>query len=364
MYTDLDRGFMTRALELARLGLATTTPNPRVGCVVVRDGRIIGEGHHVRAGEPHAEVHALIAARAAVGADGLAGANCYVTLEPCNHFGRTPPCVAALIEARVARVVAAMEDPDPRVAGHGLAALRHAGIDVRCGLLRAEAESLNAGFVSRMTRGRPWVRLHVASAATAVDAAVARDLAAWKARSCALLTGYGTLLDDDPDLIVAHDAGRLRQPMRVLVDAGLRAPSRARLFDVATPESPVLVFCAEAGGAVAHDLRRRGVEVVACANGAGKVDLAAMLAELGRRGINELQVEAGNGPNGRKLGASLLREALVDELLVYLPAHAARPGRSLSDLPELAALGGDLRLEFESLEPVGAAMRASARIAR
>jgi len=150
---------MARAIELAQDGLFTTTPNPRVGCVIVRDGAIVGEGSHKRAGEPHAEVLALADARAHVGADGLVGTTAYVTLEPCNHFGRTPPCVTALLEARVARVIAAMEDPNPQVAGAGLAALRHAGIEVRCGLLRREAEALNPGFIARMTRGTPWVRL-------------------------------------------------------------------------------------------------------------------------------------------------------------------------------------------------------------
>ncbi|CAN5286021.1 bifunctional diaminohydroxyphosphoribosylaminopyrimidine deaminase/5-amino-6-(5-phosphoribosylamino)uracil reductase RibD [soil metagenome] len=349
---------MSRALELGARGLDTNTPNPRVGCVIVRDGTIVGEGWHIRAGEPHAEVHALIAARAQIGADGLSGATCYVSLEPCNHFGRTPPCTAALIEARLARVVAAMEDPDPRVAGVGLAALRHAGIDVRCGLLRAEAEALNVGFVSRMTRQRPWVRMRIDAIAGSAtdDSEVARDGQSWRSRACALLTGYGSVRDDDPDFGI-ESAALVRKPMRVLVDSQLRSPLDARLFRHHGVEAPVMVFSASDDADAAREFRCAGIEVVACANGAGKVDLQSMLVELGRRGVNELHVEA-----GRALNASLLREGWVDELLVYLSPDQIGPGRSMADLPELAALDDRLRLEFVSLETVGSTIRALARL--
>ncbi|CAN5374727.1 bifunctional diaminohydroxyphosphoribosylaminopyrimidine deaminase/5-amino-6-(5-phosphoribosylamino)uracil reductase RibD [soil metagenome] len=358
MFTPADHLFISRALELGARGLNTTTPNPRVGCVIVRDGVIIGEGYHIRAGEPHAEIHALITARAEVGADGLAGATCYVSLEPCNHFGRTPPCTTALIEARLARVVAAMEDPDPRVAGVGLAALRHAGIDVRCGLLRAEAEALNIGFVSRMTRGRPWVRLRIDASGSGFADEVARDGRAWRARACALLTGYGSIRDDDPDFDI--EAVELaRKPMRALIDSQLRSPLESRLFRHHGIEAPVVVFCASEYADAAREFRAAGIEVVACANGAGKVDLQSMLVELGRRGVNELHVEAGDA-----LNASLLREGWVDELLVYLSPGMIGPGRSMSDLPELAALDNRLRLEFVSLESVGSDIRALARVIR
>lgn len=362
---------MTRALELAREGLYTTTPNPRVGCVIARDGHIIGEGAHQRAGEPHAEVLALAEARANVGADGLVGATAYVTLEPCNHFGRTPPCVTALIEARVTRVIAAMEDPNPQVAGAGLSALRHVGVDVRCGLLRHEAEALNRGFVSRMTRGTPWVRLKVAASLdgrTALDNGesqwITGELAradghAWRARACALLTGIGTVRDDDPQLNVRF-VHTPRQPLRVLVDARLEVPLEARILNGGADSGPnLLVFTARADAAKAAELRARGVEVVELANLRGKVDLAAMLKELGRRGINELHVEAGERLNG-----SLLREGCVDELLAYLAPSLIGPGRGIADLPALQTLDARRRLALDSVERIGDDIRIVATLIR
>ncbi|MDR2113314.1 MAG: bifunctional diaminohydroxyphosphoribosylaminopyrimidine deaminase/5-amino-6-(5-phosphoribosylamino)uracil reductase RibD, partial [Candidatus Accumulibacter sp.] len=307
---------MARALRLARRGLYTTTPNPRVGCVLARDGKIVGEGWHRRAGEAHAEVHAIAAAGAAA-----RGATAYVTLEPCSHHGRTPPCAGALIDAGVARVVAAMQDPDPRVAGGGLAALAAAGIAAQCGLLEAEAVELNAGFVSRMTRGRPWVRLKLAASLdgkTALrngdsqwitGAAARRDGHRWRARACAILSGIGTVRDDDPRLNVRGVSTGGRQPLKVVVDSRLELPPGARVIG----DGPLLVASAIAEGERAESLRRRGVELTALPDGAGRVDLAALMAELGRRGINELHVESGCRLNG-----ALLNAGLVDEILLYL----------------------------------------------
>src|SRR5262252_279910 len=230
MFTSVDHEFMARALALAERGLFTTTPNPRVGCVIVRDGAIVGEGYHERAGEPHSEVHAL---RAAGGH--AEGATAYVTLEPCSHYGRTPPCVDALIAAKVKRVIAAMGDPNQQVAGSGFAALRAAGVEVAHGLLEDEARELNIGFVSRMTRGRPWVRLKVAATldgktATAMGEsqwitgeAARTDGHRWRARACAILTGIGTVRDDDPRLTV-RAIKTSRQPLKVLVDSRLEVP--------------------------------------------------------------------------------------------------------------------------------------------
>ncbi|HUP93774.1 MAG TPA: bifunctional diaminohydroxyphosphoribosylaminopyrimidine deaminase/5-amino-6-(5-phosphoribosylamino)uracil reductase RibD, partial [Burkholderiales bacterium] len=317
MSNDADRGYMARALELAARGLYTTTPNPRVGCVIVRDGVIVGEGWHERAGEPHAEVHALRAAGARA-----QGASVYVTLEPCAHHGRTPPCTEALVGARVARVVAAMRDPNPLVEGKGLAALEAAGIATACGMLEAEARELNVGFLSRMTRGRPWVRMKIAASLDGKTALVngrsqwitgteaRRDGHRWRARACAILTGIGTVKDDDPELTV-REVETSRQPLRVIVDSRLECPPAARVIGAGT-----LIAVAAADEKRSAALAARGAEVIVLPNAAAKVDLNALLRELARREVNEVHVEAGH-----KLNGSLLRENLVDELLVYLAPH-------------------------------------------
>jgi diaminohydroxyphosphoribosylaminopyrimidine deaminase/5-amino-6-(5-phosphoribosylamino)uracil reductase len=242
-FSAVDHGMMARALQLAALGLWTTSPNPRVGCVLVQAGEIVGEGWHEKAGEPHAEVHALRAA-----GHKAHGATAYVTLEPCSHTGRTPPCAEALIAAGVSRVVAAMTDPNPLVAGKGLAMLRAAGIETASGLLENEARELNIGFVSRMTRGRPWLRLKAAASLdgkTALNNGVSqwitgpearRDGQRWRARACAILTGIGTVRDDDPQLNV-RDFETPRQPLRVVVDSRLETPLTARILQ----GGPVLI---------------------------------------------------------------------------------------------------------------------------
>lgn len=363
-FSAADHDYMARALRLAERGLLTTSPNPRVGCVLVKDGRIIGEGWHEKAGEPHAEVHALRAA-AASGHD-TKGATAYVTLEPCSHHGRTPPCADGLVAAGVARVVTAMQDPNPLVAGNGLERLAAAGIDTACGLLENEARELNIGFVSRMTRGRPWVRL---KAAASLDGKTAlnngqsqwitgpdarQDGHRWRARACAILTGIGTVRDDDPQLSV-RGVETPRQPRRVVVDSRLEMPPAARLLEGGN----VLVATAVEHAARAEALRLRGAEVVLLPNSEGKVDLAALLAELGRRGVNELHVEG-----GWRLNGSLLRERLVDELLLYLaPCLVGHEARGLFGLPELHSLEAKQSLAIRDVRQIGADIRILARLA-
>ena len=349
---------MQRALELAHLGLYTTTPNPRVGCVLVQDGQVVGEGYTQPAGMNHAEIQALNDARSR-GAE-VRGTTAYVSLEPCSHQGRTPPCTAALIESGVTRVVAAMQDPNPQVAGRGLARLRAAGIATECGLLEDAACEINLGFVSRMTRGRPWLRLKVAASLDGktalnnassqwITAAAARaDAHHWRARACAILTGYGTVRDDDPQLTVRgvdYSGNAPRRPLKVVVDSRLEIPLSARLLD----GGPVIIAAAVADGAKAAALRELGADVLVLSNERGKVDLAALMAELGRRDINEIHAEA-----GFKLNGSLLREGLVDELLLYLaPTLLGDAARGMFDLAELSDLAGRRDLRIIDLQQVG-----------
>ena len=357
-----DREFMGRALELARRGLYTTTPNPRVGAVLVRDGAVVGEGWHEKAGLPHAEVNAL--ARAG---ERARGAVLYLNLEPCSHHGRTPPCADAVIAAGVARVVAAMQDPNPQVAGAGFAKLRAAGVRVDVGLMEDQARELNIGFVSRMTRGRPWVRLKIAASLDGRTALAngasqwitgeqaRRDGHAWRARACAVLTGIGTVKDDDPRLTV-RDVDTPRQPLKVLIDSRLEVDPGARIFEGGN----VLVVAAREEPAKADALRGRGAEVVSIPNAEGKTELMSVMRELGRRGINELHVEAGTRLNG-----SLLREGCVDELLVYLaPSVIGDTGRGMFALPELTALDRRVALDLRAADRVGEDLRIIARVRR
>jgi diaminohydroxyphosphoribosylaminopyrimidine deaminase/5-amino-6-(5-phosphoribosylamino)uracil reductase len=358
-FSAVDHSMMARALRLAERALWTTTPNPRVGCVLVRDGWVVGEGWHEKVGEPHAEVLALNAAGRRA-----RGATAYVTLEPCSHHGRTPPCAEALIEAGVARVVAAMTDPNPLVAGKGLALLEAAGIETACGLLETEARELNIGFVSRMTRGRPWLRLKAAASLdgkTALNNGLSqwitgpdarRDGQRWRARACAILTGIGTVRDDDPQLNV-RDLETTRQPLRVVVDSKLETPLTARILQ----GGPCLIVGAVEDAAKMELLRSTGAEVLIFPNAAGKVELKDLLDELGRRGINEVHTEA-----GFKLNGSLLREGLVDELLLYLaPCLIGHDASGLFNLPELTALDQKKQLKIRDLRQVGENIRVIAR---
>lgn len=354
-----DHSHMARALRLAERGLLTTTPNPRVGCVIVRDGIVVGEGWHQRAGGPHAEVHALAAAGASA-----RGATAYVTLEPCAHHGRTPPCSDALIDAGIARVVSAMQDPNPRVAGRGLARLVAAGVESQCGLMDEAARELNIGFVSRMTRGKPWVRL---KAAASLDGRTAlangasqwitgpearRDGHRWRARSCAVLTGIGTVRDDDPQLTV-RAVETSRQPLRVIVDARLETPPHARILS----GGGTLIACASADPQRRAQLEARGAEIQLLPNPGGKVDLPALMSLLAERGINEVLAEA-----GFKLNGSLLREGCVDELLLYLAPSLLGPAAlGLFNLPAIDSLEARQALRFHDLRQIGSDLRVLAR---
>ncbi|HEU4353632.1 MAG TPA: bifunctional diaminohydroxyphosphoribosylaminopyrimidine deaminase/5-amino-6-(5-phosphoribosylamino)uracil reductase RibD [Burkholderiales bacterium] len=343
---------MRRALELAERGLYTATPNPRVGCVLTREQAVVGEGWHERAGGPHAEVVALQDAGSAA-----SGATVYVTLEPCNHHGRTPPCVETLIRNKIGRVVAAMRDPNPQAA-RGRDALEAAGIRFEHGLMEAEARELNIGFVSRMTRKRPWVRLKVAATLdgrTALadgtsqwitGAEARRDGHRWRARACAILTGAGTVRADDPRLTV-REVATPRQPLRVIVDSRLETPPSARILEGGN----ALIFAGTAGRAFA------GTEVVVLPNKNQKVDLPRMLEELARRGVNELHVEA-----GLRLNGSLVREGCVDEFLLYLnPSFLGDGAQGILDLPAVLSLEKRIKLSVLSIDRLGEDLRILAR---
>jgi diaminohydroxyphosphoribosylaminopyrimidine deaminase/5-amino-6-(5-phosphoribosylamino)uracil reductase len=365
LFSDADQRYMAQALALAERGLYGTTPNPRVGCVLVRDGAVLAEGWHARAGGPHAEAAAI--AEASARGVSLRGATAYVTLEPCNHQGRTPPCARALIEAGVARVVIAMADPNPTASG-GMQALREAGITVECGLLQAEAEALNPGFIARVTRQRPWVRMKIAASldgrTALVDgrsqwitgAAARQDGHQWRARACAILTGIGTVRDDDPQLNV-RDVDTTRQPLRVVIDSRLETPLSARILQ----GSKTLLLSAIDDPAREAAYAVRGVEVERVpSNAQGKTDLPLVLETLARRGINELHVEA-----GAKLNGSLLREGCVDELLVYLaPSVIGDTGLGMFALPPLAELAAQQRLQFTDVRQIGDDLRILARVLR
>jgi diaminohydroxyphosphoribosylaminopyrimidine deaminase/5-amino-6-(5-phosphoribosylamino)uracil reductase len=394
---------MARALRLAERGLHTTQPNPRVGCVVAHGAQIVGEGWHARAGEPHAEVFALRAA-----GERARGATAYVTLEPCAHFGRTPPCADALVAAGVARVVAACEDPNPKVAGGGFAKARAAGIAVDTGLLRDAARELNRGFFSRMERGRPWLRVKLAmsldgrtalanGASKWISGEAARtDVQRWRARSCAIMTGIGTVLADDPRLTVRVESqfdhegsvssslppgevdarsasaegpesarspsGALRHllperegtasvaPLRVILDGALRTRAGANVLD---GTAPTLVLHAS-GAQLPADERFARVELMALGGDAsGRIDLDAVLRLLAERGINELQVEA-----GPTLCGALFAAQLVDELLLYVaPVMLGDGARPLLALPGLDDMANAARLRVVEQRQVGGDLR-------
>ena len=358
-FSEADRLHMAEALRLAEKGLWTTTPNPRVGCVIVNNGKVVGGGWHEKAGGPHAETIALAEAGARA-----AGATIYVTLEPCSHHGRTPPCADALIAAKPARVVAAMQDPNPEVAGAGFARLKAAGIAVESGLMQDEAAELNIGFVARMTRGRPWVRMKIAATLdgrTALangqsqwitGAEARRDGHAWRARACAVLTGIGTVRDDDP-LLTVRDVSTPRQPLRVVVDSRLQLAPTARILE----GGGVLVVSAIDDRARISALAARGAEVIVLANAQGKTDLEAIMRELARRGINEVHVESGS-----KLNGSLLSAGMVDELLLYYaPSLLGDAARGMFNLPEFDSLEQKTSLRFHDVRRIGGDLRVLAR---
>ena len=354
---------MHEALALAQNAIGLSEPNPRVGCVITAPGgRVLGRGHTQQAGGPHAEVMALRDLQSR--GESARGATAWVTLEPCAHHGRTPPCSDALIDAGIARVVMALEDPNPLVAGQGAARLRAAGIEVQAGLLADEARELNIGFFSRMQRGRPWVRLKAAislDGRTALEngasqwitgAAARTDGHAWRKRAGAVLTGVGTVHDDDPRLDVRL-VDTAFQPLRVVIDSQLATPASARIFGA---PGRVLVYAAQSDAARSAALEARGAEVALAPGASGKVDLARVLADLAARGINELHVEAGH-----KLNGSFVRESLVDEYLIYLAPKLLGAGRELAAFGPLQALSDGVALRFVSVTPVGDDLRIVAR---
>lgn len=360
MFSPADHEFMGQALLLAERGLYTTTPNPRVGCVVVKDGAVVGTGWHEKAGMPHAEVLALKAA-----GERVRGATLYLNLEPCSHHGRTPPCVDAIIAAGVKRIVAAIQDPNPKVAGKGFAKLRAAGVAVEHGLKEDEARELNIGFFVRMTRGRPWVRMKIAASLDGRTAlangksqwitgeSARTDGHRWRARACAVLTGFGTVRDDNPQLNV-RGVDTPRQPLKIVVDSKFETSPSARLLR----EGKTLVAGAVNDAKKIAALEAVGAETVIIPNAGGKVELFKLMEELARRELNEIHVEAGT-----KLNGSLLQAGVVDELLVYLaPSVIGDAGRGMFSLPELTELSQATGLKIREVERIGADIRVLARI--
>jgi len=368
MYSAVDHQFMGEALAEAQKALYLSNPNPRVGCVIVKRGQVIGRGFTQKVGSAHAEVQALANAKA-LGND-VAGSTIYVTLEPCNHTGRTPPCVDALIAAKPAVVFVAMSDPNPLVAGKGLERLKAAGITVHCGLMESEAQALNPGFISRMTRGLPWVRMKIAASLDGktalpdgrsqwITGPLARaDGHHWRAQACAIVTGVGTVKEDDPSLNV-RDVQTERQPWRIIIDSKLETPPTAKILN-SLNQAGVMIVCASLDSAEiaqkAKAFTERGIEVITMANSFGKVDLPKLFSYLAKeREMNEVHVEA-----GFKLNGSLLRENCVDELLLYYAPFLmgdgigmanASPLNSLTDKKEWQVIdhslfGPDLRIRL------------------
>ncbi|MGB5440021.1 MAG: bifunctional diaminohydroxyphosphoribosylaminopyrimidine deaminase/5-amino-6-(5-phosphoribosylamino)uracil reductase RibD [Gammaproteobacteria bacterium] len=365
MFSAADHYYMARALRLAKRGLFTAHPNPRVGCVLVRDGAVVGEGWHECAGEAHAEINALRAA-----ADGAFGSTVYVTLEPCCHHGRTPPCTDALVKAGVARVVVAMEDPNPQVAGKGLQALRQAGIDTAAGLLAEDAAHLNPGFVMRMRHGRPWVRCKLAMSLDGRTAMAngesnwisaeqaRRDVHKLRARSAAIMTGIDTVLADDPSLTVRLDetTAAFRNPLRVVLDSNLRMPADAKLLGL---PGETLIITAVADADKKARLQRDSVSVQTLPLEQGRLQLAGVLQYLGGLQLNEVHLEA-----GATLCGALLQAELVDELVVYMAPHLmGDAARGLFVLPGLEHMQQRIRLSITDIRAVGDDWRISATLA-
>jgi len=365
-FTPADDSYMARAIQLAWKGLYTTDPNPRVGCVLVKDGEIVGEGWHRKAGEPHAERLALAQA-----GEKARDATAYVSLEPCCHQGKTPPCTEGLLEAGVSRVVAAMEDPNPLVAGQGLALLVEQGVSVASGLLQAEAEKLNPGFIKRMKTGMPWVRCKLAMSLdgrtamasgesvwiTAEDAR--RDVQRLRARSSAVVTGIGTVLADDPSLNVrlsphelpgVETPDYLRQPLRVVLDSSLRVPEDARLFAI---DGPVQIIHSRGDAAKAQRLHDAGVAVRKLEGG---LDLPRVMRELAVEEINEVLIEA-----GPTLAGAALQAEIIDELIIYMAPHLmGHQARGLFHLPGLEQMADRVDLKIQDIRAVGKDFRITA----
>jgi len=363
-FSSADYAHMSRALQLAKRGVYSTDPNPRVGCVIVKDAKSIGEGWHVRAGEEHAEVNALREAGANV-----QGATAYVTLEPCSHFGRTPPCSQALIDAGVIRVVIAMTDPNPQVAGQGVQQLSDAGIQVEVGLLEGQAEALNPGYLKRMRDGRPWVRCKLAMSVDGrtamasgesqwITSAAARDdVHRLRARSGAILTGSGTVISDNPSMTArgTEAAQRNEQPLRVIVDSELKASPQSAIF---RQEGVVRIFTlADCAANRQKALQDVGAEVVMLPARDSRVDLTAVMHELAESQVNEVLVEAGAG-----LAGALLQAKLLDEIVIYMaPKLMGDTARGLFELPGLEKMSQSMALHIDEVRKVGVDWRFTIR---
>ena len=360
-FTPDDHLFMTQALRLAEQGLYTSMPNPRVGCVIVHDGGVVGEGAHLKAGTPHAEIHALNQAGSKA-----KGATAYVTLEPCNHHGLTPPCTEALIQADVAKVVIAMQDPNPLVSGQGIAAIQAAGITVLTGLMQQQALALNAGFISRMANSRPFVRSKIAASLdgkTALNngvsqwitgAAARSDVQHWRARSCAVMTGIGTVLKDDPSLTVRElDIGR--QPISIVVDSHLRIPLDAKLLK---NELVLIAFSSDPENK-AEALVAKGISLLCIPNDEGKVCLESLLSHQASEQVNEVMVEGGDGLNG-----ALMALKCIDELVIYYaPKLMGSDAKGMFALPALQTMQEAIALEVIEVRQFGQDIRVRARCA-
>lgn len=355
MFSTADYQYMSRAIELAKRGLYTTHPNPRVGCVLVKNGKVIGEGWHERAGEAHAEVNALKAA-----GNKAKGATAYVTLEPCCHHGRTPPCSEALINAGVTKVIAAMQDPHDKVAGHGIVQLQKAGIETAIGLLEDEALKINPGFVKRMQTGRPYVRCKMAMSLDGRTAmasgesewitgeAARTDVQYWRARADCIMTGIGTVMQDDPRMTVRLSQVE-KQPLRVVLDSNFRMSADRKMLSEA---GETLVFTCQTNANL------NNVEVVTVTESHGQVDLGAVLDELGRREINEVHLEC-----GARLSGAMLQAGLIDELVIYMaPVLMGDAGRGLFHLPGMEKMADRIQLNIVDQRQVGTDWRLRAKI--
>ncbi len=370
--TDTDYVYMARAIQLAKKGKYTTHPNPRVGCVLVKQGEVIGEGYHQRAGEPHAEINALRAC-----SESTQGATAYVTLEPCSHTGKTPPCANALVDAGVSRVVIAMQDPNPQVAGQGIQRLRGAGIEVETGILETQSRALNPGFIKRMEQGLPWVRIKLAMSLdgrtamasgesqwiTGADARA--DVQYWRASADAILTGIGTVLADDPSLNVRLSAaglgiqGDVRQPRRVVLDSQLQIPLDAKMFKL----DGETYVCSQSGAdeKVTKALKALGVHVLSFEpQETGRLPLKQVLQQLAKEETNEVHVEA-----GATLCGALIQQQLVDELVLYVaPSLMGSDARGLLNLPGLEQMQDKINLKVQDIRAVGNDWRITASLSR
>lgn len=368
-FSSQDSNYMAEALKLAAQGLYTTQPNPRVGCVIVKNQQIIGRGAHLKAGEPHAEVYAL--SEAGIAAE---GADAYVTLEPCSHTGRTPPCMHALAEAKVKRVIVAMQDPNPLVSGRGITFLREQGIQVEVGLMQQEAEALNVGFIKRMRMQMPYVRSKIAASLDGktglnngksqwITSPVSRsDVQHWRAQSCAILTGIGTVLADNPSMAVRLENIQ-RQPIRVIVDSCLQTPLEAKILQKTSASERVIIVYAEKSPQ--HDakktkLQAKGVELwcLPLVNlEKPQVDLPVTFKALARDGVNEVLVEAGQTLNG-----ALLAQGLIDELILYYaPKLMGHDAQGMFAMPPLTAMAQAISLQLLDVRQVGVDIRLRAK---